>query len=138
MKFSLIFGYIGVLLGFFFGAYNILIAWFLVNPILVFTFLGFIVFPTGGLLAINLDSKDTNMASTLFLISSLGIIITGAQFGIISSILFLIAALLEFSDKNKVSTINSDQKKKWIIIHLITVFLIPILYYIRSLFVLYP
>ncbi len=135
MKTSLIFGYIGSLLGFFFGTFNILITCFLINPILIFGLLGFIIFPITGLLAIYLDSKDTNMASSLFLISSIGILITvGIKFGIMSFILFLIAALLEFKDKNKISFSDSSQKNKWIIIQLICIFLIPLTYYIKSFF----
>lgn len=81
------------------------------NPIVIIGLLGFIVFSATGLLAIYLDSKDVKMASALFLISGLGIIITGDQLGIISSVLFIIAALLEFKDKNKISFADSDQKK---------------------------
>lgn len=110
MKYSLILGYIGAFLGFLLGTFDILIVFFFMNPIVIFGLLGFIVFPVTGLLAIYLDSKDVNMASALFLISGLGIIITGDQLGIISSVLFIIAALLEFKDKNKISFADSDQK----------------------------
>lgn len=94
MKFSLILGYIGILLGFLIGTFNIFTVLFYLNPIIIFGLLGYITFSISGLLAIYLDSKDTNMAIVMFLISSLGIISTGFLFGIISSALFLIAALL--------------------------------------------
>jgi hypothetical protein len=135
MKVSLIFGYIGVFLGFLFGAFNILIALFLMNPIVIYGLLSFIAFPTTGLLAIYLDSKDTNMASLLFLISGVGMLIgVGVNFGLISSILFIIAALLEFKDENKISFDDLDQKKKWVVIQLVAILLIPLLYYIKSFF----
>ncbi|MBZ9571117.1 hypothetical protein KQY27_06140 [Methanobrevibacter sp. TMH8] len=134
MKVSLIFGYIGVFLGFLFGFLHICTAFFFMNPIVIFGLLGFIVFPTIGLIAIKLDSKDTNMVSAMFLISSLGLIFTGFHYGIIIAVFFLISALLEFIEKNKVSFANTNQRNKWIIIQFIFILLIPLLYYIQSLF----
>jgi len=136
MKYSSIFGYIGIIIGILLGIYNIWIVVMFINPLDLLAFLGSIIFPISCLFAIKLSSKDTNMAAFLFLFSGLGMLITMAEAGIISFLLFTIASVLEFRDKNKIKISDTNQRRKLIIFQFIIVLLIPLLYFIRSWYII--
>lgn len=136
MKISSFLGYIGIFIGILLGLDNMLNIIGLISPTASLAFLGSFIFSLSGLIAIKLSSEDTNMAALLFLISGIGILITLSQDGIITFILFMIASFLEFKNKTKIN--NFTQRKKIIILQVIIILLIPILYFIKSLFIIYP
>jgi hypothetical protein len=138
MKYSSIFGYIGIIIGILLGLYNMLIVIMFINPLDLLAFLGSIIFSISGLFAIKLSSKDTNMAAFLFLFSGLGMLFTMAEDGIISFLLFVIASVLVFMDKNKIKINDTNQRRKLIIFQFIIVLLIPLLYFIRSWYIIPP
>jgi len=136
MKYSSIFGYIGVIIGILLGLFDIWVVTMFINPLDSLAFLGSIVFSISVLFAIKLSSKDTDLAAFLFLFSGLGILITMFGDGIISFILFTIAALLEFRNKNKIKLNDTNKRRKLIIFQSIIILLIPLLYFIRSWYIL--
>lgn len=136
MKYSSIFGYIGIIIGILLGLYNMWIVVIFINPWDSLAFLGSIIFSISGLFAIKLSSKDTNMAAFLFLFSGLGMLFTMGEDGIISFLLFTIASALEFRNKNKIKINDTNQRKKLIIFQFIIVLLIPLLYIIRSWYII--
>lgn len=138
MRYSSIFGYIGAIIGILLGLYYMWIAMMFMNPLVLLAFLGSIVFSISGLFAVKLSSKDTNLAAFLFLVSGLGILITMAEAGIISFILFTIASALEFRNKNKIKINDINQRRKLIIFQFIIVLLIPLLYFIKSWYIIHP
>ncbi|PKL66869.1 MAG: hypothetical protein CVV28_08325 [Methanobacteriales archaeon HGW-Methanobacteriales-1] len=138
MRYSSIFGYIGAIIGILIGLYYMSIVVMFMNPWVLLAFLGSIIFSISGLFAIKLSSKDTDLAALLFLISGLGILITMAEAGIISFILFVIASVLEFRNKNKIKINDTNQRRKLIIFQFIIVLLIPLLYFIKSWYIIHP
>lgn len=136
MKYSSIFGYIGIVIGILLGLYNMWIVVMFINPLDSLAFLGSIIFSISCLFAIKLSSKDTNMAAYLFLVSGLGMLFTMAEDGIISFLLFTIASVLEFRNKNKIKINDTNQREKLIIFQCIIVLLIPLLYIIRSWYII--
>ncbi|MDP3610479.1 MAG: hypothetical protein Q8R98_01375 [Rubrivivax sp.] len=108
------------------------------NPLVLLAFLGSIVFSISALFATKLSSKDTELAAFLFLVSGLGIFITMAEAGIISFILFTIAAILEFRNKDKIKINDTNQRRKLIIFQFIIILLIPLLYFIKSWYIIHP
>ena len=136
MKYSSIFGYIGIIIGILLGIYDMWIIIMFMNPLDLLIDLGSIVFSISCLFAIKLSSKDTNMAAFLFLFSGLGMLFTMAENGIISFILFTIASVLEFRNKNKIKINDTNQREKLIIFQSIIVLLIPLLYIIRSWYII--
>lgn len=138
MRHSSIFGYIGAIIGILLGLFNMWIVIMFINPWDLLAFLGSIIFSISALFAIKLSSKDTNIAASLFLISGLGILITMTEAGIISFILFAIASVLEFSDKNKIKLKDTNQRRKLIIFQYVIVLLTPLLYLIRSWYIIHP
>ncbi len=138
MRYSSIFGYIGAIIGILLGLYYMLIVVMFMNPWVLLAFLGSIVFSITGLFAVKLSSKDTDMAAFLFLVSGLGILITMAEAGLISFILFVIASVLEFRNKNKIKINDINQRRKLIIFQFIIILLIPWLYFIKSWYIIHP
>lgn len=136
MKYSSIFGCIGIIIGILLGIYDMWIIIMFMNPLDLLIDLGSIVFSISCLFAIKLSSKDTNMAAFLFLFSGLGMLFTMAENGIISFILFTIASVLEFRNKNKIKISDTNQREKLIIFQCIIVLLIPLLYIIRSWYII--
>lgn len=138
MKYSSIFGYIGAIIGILLGLYYMWIVMTFMNPWVLLAFLGSIIFSISGLFAIKLSSKDTILTASLFLFSGLGILITMAEAGIISFILFIIASVLEFRNKDKIKLKDTNQRRKLIIFQFVMVLLIPLLYLIRSWYIVHP
>ena len=136
MKYSSIFGYIGIVIGILLGIYDMWIIIMFMNPLDLLIDLGSIVFSISCLFAIKLSSKDTNMAAFLFLFSGLGMLFTMAENGIISFLLFTIASVLEFRNKNKIKISDANQREKLIIFQAVIVLLIPVLYIIRSWYII--
>jgi len=136
MKYSSIFGYIGIIIGILLGLQDMWIVVMFMNPLNLLADLGSIIFSISCLFAIKLSLKDTNMAAFLFLVSGLGMLITMAEAGIISFLLFTIASVLEFRDKNKIKINDTNQREKLIIFQVIIVLLIPLLYIIRSWYII--
>ena len=136
MKYSSIFGYIGIVIGILLGIYDMWIIIMFMNPLDLLIDLGSIVFSISCLFAIKLSSKDTNMAAFLFLFSGLGMLFTMAENGIISFLLFTIASVLEFRNKNKIKISDANQREKLIIFQAVIVLLIPLLYIIRSWYII--
>jgi len=136
MKYSSILGYIGIITGMLLGIYDMWIIIMFMNPLDLLIDLGSIVFSISCLFAIKLSSKDTNMAAFLFLFSGLGMLFTMAENGIISFLLFTIASVLEFRNKNKIKINDTNQREKLIIFQSIIVLLIPLLYIIRSWYII--
>ena len=138
MRYSSIFGSIGVIIGILLGLYYMLVVVMFMNPLVLLAFLGSIVFSISALFATKLSSKDTELAAFLFLVSGLGIFITMAEAGIISFILFAFASALEFRNKNKIKINDINQRRKLIIFQFIIVLLIPLLYVIKSWYIIHP
>ena len=136
MKYSSIFGYIGIVIGILLGIYDMWIIIMFMNPLDLLIDLGSVVFSISCLFAIKLSSKDTNMAAFLFLFSGLGMLFTMAENGIISFLLFTIASVLEFRNKNKIKINDTNQRETLIIFQAIIVLLIPLLYIIRSWYII--
>ena len=132
MRYSSIFAYIGVIIGILLGLFDMWMVVMFMNPLVLLAFLGSIVFSISALFAIKLSSKDTDLAAFLFLFSGLGILIPTFEDGIISFILFTIAAVLEFRNKNKIKLNDTNQRRKLIIFQSIIILLIPLLYFMGS------